>query len=114
MQPSDGEETEPPLVCLGWGCGRGPGKDAIDPQALHDNFVRGRGRIVVEKLLAVESRDGYAELASTQFGREQFRALQQIGAVQGETEADSELTGSSQGHPRGEVSMMSMDMLDLQ
>jgi hypothetical protein len=41
-------------------------------------------------VLAVEIRDRYTELAATQLGREQIRALQQIGPVQGETKPDSE------------------------
>src|SRR6266478_4018905 len=94
MQASDREETEPPVVRFGGGGGYGPGKHAIDPKTLHDNFFRGRRRVVAENVLAVEIRDRYTELASTQLGREQLRALQQIRPVQGETEADSEQTGS--------------------
>ena len=99
MQASDGEETEPAVVLRACGGGCGPGKNAIDPKPLHDDFFRGCGRVVAENVLAVEIGDGYTELASTQLGREQVRALQQIGAVQGEAEADSEQTGSGQGHP---------------
>src|ERR1700687_2056199 len=65
MQASDGEETEPPVVRFGGRGGCGPGKHAIDPKTLHDNFLRGRGRIVEENVLAVEIRDRYTELAST-------------------------------------------------
>src|SRR5208282_1093812 len=98
MQTSDGEETEPPVILFdagvegGGGCG--PGKYAIDPQTLHDDFFRGCGGVVAEDVLAVEVGDGYTELASTQLGREQIGALQQIGTVQGEAEADSEQAGS--------------------
>src|ERR1019366_10826011 len=94
MQASDGKETEPPLVRLGCGCGIGSGEHAIDPKTLHDDFLGGRGKVVAENVPAVEVGDRYTELASTQLGREQIRALQQIGTVQGETEADSEQTGS--------------------
>src|ERR1019366_1280550 len=65
-------------------------------------------------VLAVVVGDRYTELESTQLGREQIRALQQIGAVQGEAEADSEQAGSGQGHPRSEVSVVSVDVLDLE
>src|SRR4029077_9629673 len=94
MEASDGEETEPPVVRFGGGLGCRPGKHTIDTKTLHDNLLRGRGRVIAENVLAVEIRDGYTELAGTQLGREQIGALQQIGAVQGETEADSEQTGS--------------------
>jgi len=40
--------------------------------------------------------------------------VQQIGAVQGETEADSEQTRSDQRHPRSEVSVMSVNVLHIQ
>src|SRR5271157_6414376 len=99
MQASNGEETEPSMVGLDGEGGCGPGKNAIDPQALHEDFVCGRGGVIAENVLAVEVGDGYAKLASAQLGREQVRALQQIGAVQGKTEADSEQTGGGQGHP---------------
>src|SRR6266849_882793 len=92
MQAADREETELPVVRLF--CGYGPGKHAIDPKALHDDFLRGRGRVVAENVLPVEVGDRYAELASAKLGREQIGALQQIGAVQGEAETDSEQTGS--------------------
>ena len=39
MQSSDGEETEPPVVRFGWGCGCGPGKHAINPKTLQDDFL---------------------------------------------------------------------------
>jgi hypothetical protein len=85
MQASDREKTEPPMFRFGFrlGCGRGcgPGKHAIDPKTLHDDFLCERARIVAENVLAVEVGDRHTELASTQLGREQIRALQQIGPV---------------------------------
>src|SRR5208282_230999 len=97
MQASDGEKTEVTMVLLacrdGGGCG--PGEHAINPQTLHDDFFGGRGRVVAENMLAVEVGDRYTELASTQLGREQIRALQQIGPMQGEAEADAEQTSGS-------------------
>src|SRR5208282_1704826 len=103
MEASDGKEAEPPMFRFdfrfGCDCGCGPGKNAIDAKALHDDLVRGCGLVVAENVLAIEIGDGYAKLASPQLGREQVSALQQIGAVQGEAEADPEQTGSGQSHP---------------
>ena len=45
-------------------------KHAIDTKTLHDNLLCGRGRVVMENVLAVEVRDGYTEPASLQLGRE--------------------------------------------
>jgi len=70
MQASDGKETEPPVVGFGSDRGGGPGKNAIDAKALHDDLVRGCGRVVAENVLAIEIGDGYAKLASPQLGRE--------------------------------------------
>ena len=44
----------------------------------------------MQNVTAIEIGDGYTELAGSQFGCKQIRALQQIGTVQGKTETDSE------------------------
>src|SRR5260370_38475604 len=76
MQAADGEETELPVA--GLGCGYGPGKHAIDSKALHDDFLRGRGRVVAENVMPIQVGDGYTELASAQFVRQHIDALHQI------------------------------------
>ena len=116
MQASDGEKTEAPLARRDFRVeyGRGPGEHAIDAKTLQHDFLGGRGRIVVENVLAVVAGDGHAKAASAQLGREQVGAFEQIGAVQGEAEADSEQTGGGQGHPGSEVSVMSVNVFDME
>src|SRR5580692_6297927 len=105
MKASDREETEPPTILLGDPGSCGPGRHAIDPKALHDDLLRGRGRVFAKNMTAVEIGDGDAECTCAQLGGEQIRAPQQVGAVKGETVANAEQLSSGQSHPRCEVSV---------
>ena len=62
----------------------------------------------------VEVGNRNAEPALAQFGSEQIRAHQQIGAVQRETEADSQQPRRDYGHPGSEIAVMSVDVLHIQ
>src|ERR1700690_1182088 len=110
MKASDGEEAEAPAVAVSHGSSW-RGEHAIDPQALHDDLLRGRGREVAENMPAVEVGGGYTEITGTQLGGEQIRAPQQIGTVESEAVADAEQLSGGYSDPRGEVSMMSVDVL---
>ncbi len=92
----------------------GPGKNWIDPQALHQNLCGRHRGITPEKILPIEFGNRHAEFAGPELGLEEIGAIQQVGAVQRETEIDPEQASRDQRHPGSEVSVMTVDMIDLE
>src|ERR1019366_1218849 len=91
--------------------GGGPGKHAIDTEALNYDFLGPYGGIVAKNVVPIEIGDSCTEVASLQLGGEEIGAVQKIGTVQGKAETNPEQTGGDQRHPGRKISVMSMDVL---
>src|SRR5579862_1112698 len=114
MQPSDREQTEASVGSVGSDAGWKPRWAAIDTETMDDDFVRRCRRIFLKNKSPVVVGHRYTKATGTKLGLEQVRALQQIGAVQGKAESDTQKLSRGQGHPRREVSMVSMDVFDIE
>ena len=97
MKASHREKAEPARP--GLRRGRVRPRNGIDSQALDNNLGSWRGKKVAKDVLAIEIGNGDAEAAGAQFGAEQIRMHEEIGAVQREAEAD--LAHGRLSHPRG-------------